>query len=124
MEDFRITKEQLQKHTGLAIAFLTVCLIVLYQREKAWQFVDCFFTTGMLFVLTAALRFSRWLGLFDLSIYGFKKLLEVFHTPNYRRSESRMGDYADYRESASNCLVISEPFLVGTIFVAISLLLL
>lgn len=121
--NWKIQKKSMVK-TSLSALMLAVGILCFYYKTGgALRISDSSFLTGLLFSCIGLYRVTRLLGLFDLPIYGFKKMGEVLLDRSYKKSESRLGDYADYKERFIYMPSVMEPCLVGGIFIALSLLL-
>lgn len=109
------------KTTAAAIILAAGILLYFYKINGIFQFSDSCFLTGLLFCCIGLYRITRILGLFDLPIYGFKKFGEVLFNKSYKKSESALGDYSDYRLKAIYTQSAAEPLLIGSALVAASL---
>ena len=65
----------------------------------------------------------RWLGLFDLTVYGYKKLFH--HLEATRRNAppmEPMPSYAEYLEQPKVTPSAGEPLLIAAVLIALSVL--
>ena len=70
-----VRKKTLVKN-GVSAAVLTAGLVLyLYKTEGAWKIGDGLFLAGLLFLVIGCWNLVRWMGLFDFTVYGYKKLI-------------------------------------------------
>lgn len=119
--NWRIAKKSMIKTVAAALA-LTVGVFVYFRRMTGeFRFADACFMAGLFFCCLGLFRLVRVLGLFDLPIYGFKKLYATVRSKFNDGAEKPYGDYADYLQSVSYDASVTEPLLTGAVLVAVSL---
>ena len=80
------------------------------------------FLTAMGLLFFGLFRLTRKLGVYDIAVYGMKKLSEGAGKKEYNPRESELGSYHDYQESHPYTKPWREFSLSGLIFLLVSLL--
>ena len=118
-----IRKKELIKESVAALVFVAACLAFLYKTEGAWQVSDSLFLGGLLFLILGCINLVRWLGFFDSTVYGYKKLMH--HMEATRKNAppmEPMPSYAEYLEQPKVTPSAGEPLLVAVVLIALSAL--
>ena len=118
-----IRQKDLIKSAVTAVVFVIACLVFLYKTEGVWQVSDSLFLGGLLFLILGCVNLVRWLGFFDSTVYGYKKL---FHHIEATRKNAPpmepMPSYAEYLEQPKVIPSAGEPLLVAAVLIALSAL--
>ena len=118
-----VRRKTLVKNAVPAAVFVVGVMIYLHKTEGAWQLADSLFLGGLLMLVIGCVNLVRWLGLFDSTVYGYKKL---FHHIEASRKNAPpmepMPDYAEYLEQPKVIPSAGEPLLVAAVLIALSAL--
>ena len=118
-----VRKKTLVKN-GVSAAVLAVGLVLyLYKTEGAWKIGDGLFLAGLLFLVIGCWYLVRWMGLFDFTVYGYKKL--IHHMEATRKNAPAMEpmpSYVDYLKQPKVIPSAGEPLLTAVVLVALSVL--
>ena len=118
-----VRKKTLVKN-GVSAAVLTAGLVLyLYKTEDAWKIGDGLFLAGLLFLVIGCWNLVRWMGLFDFTVYGYKKL--IHHMEATRKNAPAMEpmpSYVDYFKQPKVIPSAGEPLLTAVVLVALSVL--
>ena len=118
-----IRKKELIREAIAAALFVAVCMFFLRRSEGRWQLSDSLFLGGLLFLIFGCVNLVRWLGLFDSTVYGYKKL---FHHMEATRKNAPpmepMPSYAEYLEQPKVIPSAGEPLLIAAVLIALSVL--
>ena len=118
-----IRQKDLMKNAVTAVVFVVACMIFLHKTEGVWQVSDSLFLGGLLFLILGCVNLVRWLGFFDSTVYGYKKL---FHHMGATRKNAEpqepMPSYAEYLEQPKVIPSAGEPLLVAVVLIALSAL--
>ena len=118
-----IRQKDLIKNAVTAVVFVIACLVFLHKTEGLWQISDSLFLAGLLFLVLGCVNLVRWLGFFDSTVYGYKKL---FHHIEATRKNAPpmepMPSYAEYLEQPKVIPSAGEPLLVAVVLIALSAL--
>lgn len=118
-----IRKKELIKETVTAAVFVAVCMVYLRRIEGMWQISDCLFLGGLLFLIIGCVNIVRWLGFFDSTVYGYKKLLHHFEATRKNAPPMEpMPSYAEYLEQPKVTPSAGEPLLIAAVLIALSAL--
>ena len=118
-----IRKKELVKEAVTALVFVIICMVFLHRSEGVWQVADSLFLGGLLFLILGCVNLVRWLGLFDSTVYGYKKLLH--HMEATRKNAPTMEpmlSYAEYLEQPKVTPSAGEPLLIAAVLIALSAL--
>ena len=118
-----IRKRELIRGSITAAAAVILCMVFLYRKEGVWQVADSLFLGGLLFLILGCVNLVRWLGLFDFTVYGYKKLFH--HLEATRRNAppmEPMPSYAEYLEQPKVTPSAGEPLLIAAVLIALSVL--
>lgn len=122
-ECLSIRKKSLLKNAVPAALFVVGVMIYLHRTEGAWQTADSLFLGGLLFLVIGCWNLVRWLGLFDSTVYGYKKL---FHHLEATRKNAPpmepMPSFGEYMEQPKVIPSAGEPLLVAAVLIALSAL--
>ena len=69
-----VRRRPLIKTAVSAAVFAAASMLNFRKLEGAWLLVDSLFMAGLLCLIVGCWNLVRWLGLFDSTVYGFKKL--------------------------------------------------
>ena len=109
---------------GVSAAVLTAGLVLyLYKTEGAWKIGDGLFLAGLLFLVIGCWNLVRRMGLFDFTVYGYKKL--IHHMEATRKNAPAMEpmpSYVDYLKQPKVIPSAGEPLLTAVVLVALSVL--
>ena len=78
---------------------------------------------GLLFLVIGCWNLVRWMGLFDFTVYGYKKL--IHHMEATRKNAPAvepMPSYVDYLKQPKVIPSAGEPLLTAVVLVALSVL--
>lgn len=104
----------------MSAAVLTAGLVLyLYKTEGAWKIGDGLFLAGLLFLVIGCWNLVRWMGLFDFTVYGYKKL--IHHMEATRKNAPAMEpmpSYVDYLKQPKVIPSAGEPLLTAVVLVA------
>ena len=118
-----IRKKDLIKNAVTAVVLVAALIAFLYKTEGLWQISDSLFLAGLLFLVLGCVNLVRWLGFFDSTVYGYKKL---FHHMEATRKNAPpmepMPSYAEYLEQPKVIPSAGEPLLVAAVLIALSAL--
>ena len=118
-----IRKKELIRQSITAAAAVALCIAFLYRTERAWQISDGLFLGGLLFLILGCVNLVRWLGFFDSTVYGYKKLMH--HMEATRKNAppmEPMPSYAEYLEQPKVLPSAGEPLLLAVVLIALSAL--
>lgn len=118
-----IRKKELIREAIAAALFVAVCMFFLRRSEGRWQLSDSLFLGGLLFLIFGCVNLVRWLGFFDSTVYGYKKLLH--HLEATRKNAPPMDpmpSYAEYLEQPKVIPSAGEPLLLAVVLIALSAL--
>ncbi|MBR5560068.1 MAG: DUF3899 domain-containing protein [Clostridia bacterium] len=118
-----IRKKELIRQSITAAAAVALCIAFLYRTERAWQISDSLFLGGLLFLILGCVNLVRWLGFFDSTVYGYKKLMH--HMEATRKNAppmEPMPSYAEYLEQPKVLPSAGEPLLLAVVLIALSAL--
>ena len=118
-----IRKKELIRQSITAAVFVLLCMALLYKSESAWQLADSLFLGGLLFLILGCVNLVRWLGFFDSTVYGYKKLMH--HMEATRKNAppmEPMPSYAEYLEQPKVLPSAGEPMLLAAVLIALSAL--
>ena len=82
-----------------------------------------YFLAGLLFLVIGCWNLVRWMGLFDFTVYGYKKL--IHHMEATRKNAPAMEpmpSYVDYLKQPKVIPSAGEPLLTAVVLVALSVL--
>ena len=118
-----IRKKDLIKNAVTAVVLVAALIAFLYKTEGLWQISDSLFLAGLLFLVLGCVNLVRWLGFFDSTVYGYKKL---FHHMEATRKNAPpmepMPSYAEYLEQPKVIPSAGEPLLMAAVLIALSAL--
>ena len=118
-----IRKKDLIKNAATAVVLVAALIAFLYKTEGLWQISDSLFLAGLLFLVLGCVNLVRWLGFFDSTVYGYKKL---FHHMEATRKNAPpmepMPSYAEYLEQPKVIPSAGEPLLMAAVLIALSAL--
>ena len=118
-----IRKKELIREAITALLFVAVLMVFLRRGEGLWKLSDSLFLGGLLFLIFGCVNLVRWLGLFDSTVYGYKKL---FHHMEATRKNAPpmepMPSYAEYLEQPKVIPSAGEPLLIAAVLIALSVL--
>ena len=118
-----IRKKDLIKNAVTAVVLVAALIAFLYKTEGLWQISDSLFLAGLLFLVLGCVNLVRWLGFFDSTVYGYKKL---FHHMEATRKNAPpmepMPSYAEYLEQPKVIPSAGEPLLMAVVLIALSAL--
>ena len=118
-----IRKKDLIKNAVTAVVLVAALIAFLYKTEGLWQISDSLFLAGLLFLVLGCVNLVRWLGFFDSTVYGYKKL---FHHMEATRKNAppmeSMPSYAEYLEQPKVIPSAGEPLLMAAVLIALSAL--
>lgn len=118
-----IRKRELIRGGVTAAAAVALCMVFLYRKEGVWQLADSLFLGGLLFLILGCVNLVRWLGLFDLTVYGYKKLIHHFEATRRNAPPMEpMPSYVDYLEQPKVTPSAGEPLLIAAVLIALSVL--
>jgi len=118
-----IRKKELIKDSVTAIVFVIACLLFLRKTEGIWQVSDSLFLGGLLFLILGCINLVRWLGFFDSTVYGYKKLFHHFEATRKNAPPMEpMPSYAEYLEQPKVIPSAGEPLLLAAVLIALSAL--
>ncbi len=108
--------------TVVAALVLTVGVVIYFWRMTGEvRPGDGCFMAGLFFLCLGLFRLVRVLGLFDLPIYGFKKLYYALRTRWDDDVEKPYKDYADYLDKTTYDASVTEPLVTGIVLMLLSL---
>jgi len=118
-----IRKKELIKDSVTAVVFVIACLLFLRKTEGIWQVSDSLFLGGLLFLILGCVNLVRWLGFFDSTVYGYKKLFHHFEVTRKNAPPMEpMPSYAEYLEQPKVTPSAGEPLLLAAVLIALSAL--
>ena len=118
-----IRQKDLVKNAATAIVFVIACMVFLHKTEGLWQVSDSLFLGGLLFLILGCVNLVRWLGFFDSTVYGYKKLLHHMEATKKNAPPcDPMPSYAEYLEQPKVIPSAGEPLLVAAVLIALSAL--
>lgn len=101
----------------MAILVITLLLKV---RFGQWMVVDALFYAGLLMLVVGCWILVRWLGLFDLTAYGFKRLV---HSLTRKQSElpnePPMPEYSEYLQQPHPIPSAGEPLICAGVLIGL-----
>ncbi len=118
-----IRKKELIRQSITAAVAVALCMALLHRTERAWQISDSLFLGGLLFLILGCVNLVRWLGFFDSTVYGYKKLMH--HMEATRKNAppmEPMPSYAEYLEQPKVLPSAGEPLLIAAVLIALSAL--
>lgn len=118
-----IRKKDLIKNAASAAVLTAALIAFLYKTESVWQVSDSLFLAGLLFLVLGCVNLVRWLGFFDSTVYGYKKLMH--HMEATRKNAppmEPMPSYAEYLEQPKVTPSAGEPLLTAAVLIALSAL--
>lgn len=108
--------------TGLsALAFAAGCMVYFYRVEGVWLPGDGLFMAGLLCLVIGCANLVRWLGLFDSTVYGFRRLFH--HMQAGAKNAPPMEPMPELSEYLTRPKVVpsaGEPLLVAAALIALS----
>lgn len=117
----RIRRRPLIKTAVSAAVFAAACMVYFHGTKGAWLPGDSLFMAGLLCLIVGCANLVRWLGLFDSTVYGFKKL--AHHLQAGAKNAPPMEPMPDLYEYLQQPRVIpsaGEPLLVAAVLIALS----
>ena len=109
----KFRKNEFIRHIIYSTVTFFALFIFLRVQEGRWQFVDSAFITGVLFILTAALRFSIAMGGMVLVEWGLVKLRAA-----RKREKLEHKTYGEFAKSDRPLRVVYEPLVTGAAYIA------
>ncbi len=117
-----IRKKALIKHAISGAVLVLGLVLYLYKIEGKWQLSDGLFLAGLAFLVIGCMNLVRWLGLFDFTVYGFKKLAHHWQaTKKNAPPMDPMPSYVDYLKQPRVVPSAGEPLLVAIALIVLSL---
>ena len=118
-----VRKKALVKNAVSAAVLAVGLTLYLYKTEGVWKVGDGLFLAGLLFLVVGCWNLVRWMGLFDFTVYGYRKLI---HHMEAKRKDAPpmdpMPSYVDYLKQPKVIPSAGEPLLTAALLVALSVL--
>lgn len=116
-----IRKRAMIKTAVSAAVFAAACIVYFHRTEGVWLPEDGLFMAGLLCLIVGCINLVRWLGLFDSTVYGFKKLAHHFQAGAKNAPPMEpMPDLAEYLSQPKVIPSAGEPLLVAAVCIALS----
>lgn len=126
-KSFKISCKELSKQLIWFIV-LTVGLILYSVRARGnWQISNNLFMAGLLFLIIGLFRLTRWLGLYDSTIYSYKRLWSSISRDKMTKdnaalyTENKMPSFSDYMANTVYEKPILESLIIGMASLAVSI---
>ncbi len=118
-----VRRRPLIKTAVSAAVFAAACMLYFRKLEGAWLPVDSLFMAGLLCLIVGCWNLVRWLGLFDSTVYGFKKLAHHMQAGAKNAPPMEpMPSLADYMSQPKVLPSAGEPLLVAAVCIALSVI--
>lgn len=112
----KLTKKELLKNLLWVAVLAGGITLYYYSQYKTLMVQDSLFLSGLFFLCIGLYRVVRYLGLFDNTIYGFKKLT------GRAEENGRKLDYHDYWSEHAYTKPVWEVLLVSVCAMALGLI--
>lgn len=115
-----VRKKPLIKCAVSSVVFMLCYVLLMRWRAGVWMVADSLFLAGLLMLMIGCWYLVRWLGLFDMTAYSWKRLLH-FAGRNRRMLEERdpMPDYATYLQQPRKLPSAGEPLLCAAVLMGV-----
>lgn len=113
-------KRTMGKSAASAAATVLVITLLLRVRHGQWMVVDALFYAGLLMLAVGCWVLVRWLGLFDLTEYSFKRFVHSVTRKNYDQpDEHPMPEYSEYLQQPRVLPSAAEPLICAGVLIGL-----